>query len=132
MGTLTVLAPSSRTAGHTRGNIAGQALTFKGSATDPSSADTAAGLVYTWTFGDGSAAVSGKGLTSPSYTYASAGTYTVTVTATDKDNGTSVKSSTTVTITPPLLSLSASAGTSSMPSTREGAHFQRISTPPNR
>ena len=56
-------------------------VVFAGSATDPSSADTAAGLAYFWEFGDG-ATSSQK---SPNHTYAAAGTYNVKLTVTDKD-----------------------------------------------
>jgi PKD repeat protein len=60
--------------------IAGQAVVFTASATDPGPADMAAGFTYTWDFGDGNTA---SGAT-PSYSYAGAGTYTVVVTATDQ------------------------------------------------
>jgi chitodextrinase len=61
--------------------VAGTSATFKGSATDPSTAATNAGFTYSWNFGDGSSAVSGA---SPSHTYANAGTYTVALSVTDK------------------------------------------------
>ncbi|SIO61506.1 PKD repeat-containing protein [Singulisphaera sp. GP187] len=101
--TITVanVAPTATVGGPYTGT-AGQAVTLKGSATDPSSVDTAAGFTYTWSFGDGTANVSGKNLTSPSHVYAAAGTYTVLVTATDKDNATSSSVSTTITIAPPV------------------------------
>jgi PKD repeat protein len=60
------------------------ATTFTASASDPSTADTNAGITYTWNFGDGS---TGTGA-SASHSYAKVGTYTVTLTATDKDGGT--------------------------------------------
>jgi PKD repeat protein len=64
---------------------AGQAVTFEGSATDPSTAITNAGFTYTWDFGDGSGPGSGA---SPSHTYSTVGKYAVTLTATDKNGGT--------------------------------------------
>ncbi|WP_154673826.1 PKD domain-containing protein, partial [Singulisphaera acidiphila] len=76
----------------------GQTLTLHASATDPSPVDTAAGFIYTWDFGDGSAPISGLGLTSPSHVYTTAGEYTATVTATDKDGGVSPMIFTMVTI----------------------------------
>ena len=86
---------------------AGSTLTFRGSATDPSSVDTAAGFAYTWDFGDGSPKASGLSLSAPSHTYAVAGTYSVGLTATDKDGGTSPTATATVTASNPL---TASAG----------------------
>jgi streptogramin lyase len=62
----------------------GLSLSFNGSATDPSQADTAAGLNPTWDFGDGSPTASGL---STSHTYADPGSYMATLTATDKDGG---------------------------------------------
>ena len=59
--------------------VAGTAATFKASATDPSTADTAAGFTFAWTFGDGGTATGA----SASHTYAAAGTYSVAVKATD-------------------------------------------------
>ncbi len=87
------VAPTAN-AGGPYSATAGSAVTFSGSATDPSSADTAAGFTYRWNFGDGG---TGSGA-SPSHTYAAAGTYTVTLTATDKDGGVSAAASATVTV----------------------------------
>jgi PKD repeat protein len=87
------VAPTANAGGPYSGT-AGSAVTFHGSATDPGSADTAAGFTYTWNFGDGS---TGTGA-SPTHTYATAGTYTVTLTATDKDGGASAPASATVTV----------------------------------
>ncbi|WP_406695910.1 PKD domain-containing protein [Singulisphaera sp. Ch08] len=106
---VTNVAPTALAGGPYTGT-AGQSLTLKGSATDPSSVDTAAGLTYTWNFGDGTAVVSGLGMTSPSHVFAAAGTYTVIVTATDKDNTTSSAASTSITISPPVAPLTASTG----------------------
>lgn len=65
-----------------------------GTATDPSAADTAAGLSPIWDLGDGST-TPGADVT---HTWAAAGTYTARLTATDKD-GLSGSSATTVTVT---------------------------------
>jgi PKD repeat protein len=73
-----VTAPASAT------GFWGQALPLTGSATDPSSADTAAGLVPSWTFGDGSLPVAAFSTT---HVYAKTGSYTAKLTATDKDGG---------------------------------------------
>ena len=70
----------------------GTAINFTGNATDPSSADTAAGFTYSWNFGDGATST----LQNPSHSYAAVGTYTVTLTAKDKDGATgSANTSTT-------------------------------------
>ena len=62
----------------------GLPVSFMGSATDPSMADTMAGLNGQWTFGDMSSAM-GDAVT---HAYADPGSYTATYTATDKDGGT--------------------------------------------
>jgi PKD repeat protein len=59
-------------------------LSIAGAATDPSAADTAAGLQASWDFGDASPAAAGFAV---SHAYANPGTYTATLTATDKDGG---------------------------------------------
>src|SRR5205085_2077793 len=61
----------------------GAAGSFTASTTDPSVADTRAGFVYAWNFGDGGTASTA----SASHAYAAAGTYTVTLTVSDKDGG---------------------------------------------
>ncbi len=60
----------------------GDTASFSGSFTDPGSVDT---HTIEWSFGDGSAPVSGS--LTPSHTYADNGVYTVTLTVTDKDGG---------------------------------------------
>ena len=61
----------------------GMPVHFAGSASDPSAADTAYGLVYRWNFGDG--------VLSPdddlTYAYAAPGAYAASFTAVDKDGG---------------------------------------------
>lgn len=85
--------------------VRGQTQTFTLSASDPSTADQAAGFEYTLTWGDGSlprviSRMGGNGSgTVADHVYTAAGTYIVTVTATDKDNGTSALTSCIVTIT---------------------------------
>lgn len=74
-----------------------RAVTFQGSATDPSPADRAAGFRFMWNFGDGRTA-SGRNLRNPSHTYSSTGVFTVRLTVRDKDGAVSPPSSTTVTI----------------------------------
>ena len=85
------------------------AATFKGSATSPSTADTAAGFTYTWNFGDGT---TGTGA-SISHTFAAAGTYTVTLSATDADGGT-VTGTTTTSVTVAALPNATFGGPSSV------------------
>ena len=60
----------------------GDTASFSGSFTDPGTVDT---HTIEWSFGDGSAPVSGS--LTPSHTYADNGVYTVTLTVTDKDGG---------------------------------------------
>src|SRR5262249_41647016 len=64
---------------------AGLPIAFAATATDPSPTDSAAGLTYSWDFGDGTT----SNLPTPSNTYATAGDYTVAVTVRDKDGGAS-------------------------------------------
>src|SRR5262249_31787316 len=61
----------------------GTAINFTSTVSDPSSADTAAGFTYAWTFGDTTSST----LANPSHTYRVAGTYKVSVMVTDKDGG---------------------------------------------
>lgn len=61
----------------------GTNVTFTGTATDPSSVDTAAGFTWAWNFGDGVTSTQ----RTPTHAYATPGTYTVTFSATDKDGG---------------------------------------------
>ncbi len=72
-------------------------MSLTGSATDPSSVDTAAGFTYAWSVTkDGSAFSSGTG-SAISFTPDDQGSYVVSLTATDKD-GTSAAATQTVTV----------------------------------
>jgi uncharacterized repeat protein (TIGR01451 family) len=62
----------------------GQPLGLEGAITDPSGADTAAGLSPVWDFGDGTAPWPGN---PTEHAYADPGAYTATLGATDKDGG---------------------------------------------
>jgi PKD repeat protein len=62
--------------------IAGTAINFNGSLTDPGTLDT---HTIEWNFGDGSPTV--KGTLTPTHTYTSSGNYTVILTITDDDGG---------------------------------------------
>jgi hypothetical protein len=64
---------------------------FAGTASDPSSADTAAGLTPGWVWGDGTPSSLGLSAT---HAYATPGTYTVAFSAVDKDGGRSQAAST--------------------------------------
>jgi hypothetical protein len=86
------VAPTPALTGFTTA-LATEQLTYKLSATDPSSADTAAGFTYKINWGDGSAvqtvartANNGAGV-SLTHVFTAAGTDTVSLTATDKDGG---------------------------------------------
>ena len=82
--------------------MAGEAVSFNGSASDPDGAITG----YTWSFGDGSAATGNPA----SHTYAAAGTYPVTLSVTDSD-GRSASATRTVTVAPaPRVEASLAAG----------------------
>src|SRR5205823_149435 len=78
---------------------------FTVSATDPSSADSAAAFTYAVDWGDGSTG----GASGPaagvnlSHTFAASGTYTVRVTAQDKDGGVSPVATRTVTVSAALI-----------------------------
>ncbi len=68
----------------------GTTVAFNASATDPGTADMAAGLTYTWNFGDGSPVATGLRLAAPTHVYPAPGAYTARITATDKDGGVGV------------------------------------------
>jgi predicted extracellular nuclease len=78
--TVTAITPSSPN------GLVGQALTFAGSATDPSGADTAAGFAWAFDTGSGFGDFGSNGFAA---TYSTCGTHTVDVEARDKDGGVS-------------------------------------------
>jgi PKD repeat protein len=63
---------------------------FVASAADPSKADVAAGFTYSWSFGDGSAVVTGA---NPTHAFLKTGVYKVKLSATDKNGsvGTTIR-----------------------------------------
>ena len=69
----------------------GLPTSFTGIASDPSSADTAAGLTPAWAWGDGTPSSLGLSAT---HAYAAPGTYTAVFSAVDKDGGRSQAAST--------------------------------------
>ena len=69
----------------------GLPASFAGTASDPSSADTAAGLTPSWVWGDGTPSSLGLSAT---HAYAAPGTYTAVFSAVDKDGGRSQAPST--------------------------------------
>jgi PKD repeat protein len=83
--------PPTADAGADAEALWGLPVSLRGSATDPSATDTAAGLNASWSFGDSSPAAGGFAV---SHTYADPGTYTATLTATDKDGGTGADTAT--------------------------------------
>ncbi len=74
-------------------------------ATDPSSADTAAGFSYTVNWGDGTTSQIARttAASDPSHIYKWDGNYHITVTATDKDNAPSAAATLNMAITPVAL-----------------------------
>jgi hypothetical protein len=85
--------------------VEGSTFTLTGSATDPSAADTAAGLNLAWVVTrDGAPYASGSG---PALDLSTTdeGTYTVTASATDKDGGTSVDSRVILVTDPAVLAV---------------------------
>jgi len=72
------------------GLLAGKSVTFSGTATDPSSVDTAAGFNWNWSFDGGLTYTPGTGTDNTFVkTFNNCGTYNVKATATDKDGGVS-------------------------------------------
>jgi subtilisin-like proprotein convertase family protein len=100
--TVSNVAPTASISGPTFA-LAGQLVSFTIGATDPGTADLAAGFKYVVTFGDGtsqtiSAAPGNNTGTTVSHTYSSSGSYSVSVVATDKDGGASAAASQSVAI----------------------------------
>jgi hypothetical protein len=83
--TVTNVAPTvvSLTPSPTNG-LAGQAVTFTGAATDPSSPDTAAGFTWAFDTGSGFSAFGSNGVAT---TFGACGSYSVAAEAKDKDGG---------------------------------------------
>src|SRR5262249_31151372 len=76
----------------------GTAISLGSAVTDPSSADTVAGLSYAWSVTKNGAAYASGSAASFSFTPDDNGTYVVTLTATDKDGGVSQPASATLTV----------------------------------
>ncbi|HEV2984699.1 MAG TPA: PKD domain-containing protein, partial [Vicinamibacterales bacterium] len=76
-------------------------LFAQGSANDSDPAEMAAGFLYTWDFGDGTATASGHNLAAPSHVYGLSGTYTIKLAVTDNDGDTSAVSTASVTVSDP-------------------------------
>ena len=92
------VAPSPAIGGAPASGPEGTSISLTGSATDPSTADTAAGFTFAWSVTKNAAAyASGAGSTF-TFTPNDNATYVVTLTATDKDGGTG-STSTTITVT---------------------------------
>jgi PKD repeat protein len=81
-------------------DVAGQGVTFQGSASSVEASSNAAGLTYIWNFGDGSPLDSGTSLTNPSHIYATPGNYTVQLTVSDVHGLVSAPVTATVEVTP--------------------------------
>jgi PKD repeat protein len=101
--TVSNVAPTPDISDEPASSPEGTQITLGGSATDPSSIDTAAGFTFTWgvtkngaPHGSGQTSLSPEPSSSFSFTPDDNGTYEVTLTATDKDGD---SDSTTVTIT---------------------------------
>jgi hypothetical protein len=75
-------APSVDAGADTSASV-GAAVSFAGSATDPSSVDQGS-LTYTWQFADGTSNATGADVT---HTFTQSGVYDVTLTVCDKDGG---------------------------------------------
>jgi len=76
----------------------GELLSFHAGATDPGTADTAAGFAFTWDWGDGTAPTTGLDLKNPQHAFADNGTFTVSVVATDRGGASSTPAQATVTV----------------------------------
>ncbi|HEV7300726.1 MAG TPA: ELWxxDGT repeat protein [Tepidisphaeraceae bacterium] len=76
----------------------GAAITLTASATDPSTADAAAGFNYAWTVTKDGAAYASGNTASVAFTPNDNGTYVVSTTATDRDGGTSSAATRTIVV----------------------------------
>src|SRR6267142_1719164 len=83
--TVTNVAPSATILGIPVSSSEGTAITLTSTASDPSSADTAAGFLYSWTVLKNSTAFASGSGTSLNFTPDDNGTYAVTLSVTDKD-----------------------------------------------
>jgi PKD repeat protein len=106
------VAPTPTIGGLPSGSVTeGTAVNLTATATDPSTADTAAGFTFAWTVTkNGTAYASGSGANF-SFTPDDNGTFAVTLTAADKDNATETTSATiTATNVAPTAAISGATG----------------------
>lgn len=98
--TITNVAPTASVSTGLTTAVRSQTVSFTLGASDPSTADTAAGFTYQINWGDGTPVQTVTGLsgTVVTHAFAAEGTPTITVTAMDKDLGVSAPVSTSVTI----------------------------------
>ena len=112
------VAPSPSFTGLPTSSPCGTAIVLTGTATDPSTADTAAGFTFSWTVtGPGTVTFTGSSSTaSPKFTFTPivGGKYSVLMTATDSDklSGSTTQAFTVNDIAPSVLTLSAPSSVS--------------------
>jgi hypothetical protein len=102
--TVTNVAPTVTMMGIPVSSSEGTAITLTSMVSDPSSADTAAGFLYSWAVTkNGNAFASGSG-TGLNFTPDDNGTYAVTLTVADKDGGTGMASAMIIVVNvPPVI-----------------------------